>query len=515
MLGPRPTLLPDLLLERSDLSVSRPITSVSGFALIDRPSSTALRAEDPRKPAARVTSRWLARYVTVLVALDVAALLVGGVVGQLIRFQDLHAAVHGVNYDDLVAGTVPLWLLALAGARTYEGRYLGLGSDEFRRVGNAAAQFTALIAVLAYLSKWEIARGLVVVTLPLATALTLVFRYTARKVLHRLRRAGVAAQRVLLVGDGPALDVLAARLAGASYSGLIAVGTCRPPASPSTANDGARHVREHVLSLGADAVAVAHSPGLGPDVLRRIAWALEGTGVDLLVAPALTDVAGPRVNIRPVSGLPLLQVSEPEFGGARRLFKAVFDVVAAAGALAALSPVLVLIAVLVRTTSHGPVLFRQVRIGRDGHPFAMYKFRSMHLDAEARLEELRILNDHGDEVLFKMREDPRITPVGRRLRRYSLDELPQLLNVLRGQMSLVGPRPPLPAEVARYATDAHRRLLVKPGLTGLWQVSGRADLDWDETVRLDLYYVENWSPALDAQILWKTLWAVADGTGAR
>jgi exopolysaccharide biosynthesis polyprenyl glycosylphosphotransferase len=249
--------------------------------------------------------------------------------------------------------------------------------------------------------------------------------------------------------------------------------------------------------------------------MRRLAWSLEGTGIDLLVAPALTDVAGPRINIRPVSGLPLLQVAEPKFTGIPRLVKRGIDILAAAIGLIALAPVFALVAALVRGTTPGPVLFRQIRIGRDGKPFTMLKFRSMFADAEQRLDELRVLSDHGDGVLFKLRGDPRITAVGKRLRRYSLDELPQLINVLRGQMSLVGPRPPLPSEVARYETDVFRRLLVKPGITGLWQVSGRSDLDWAQTVRLDLYYVENWSVALDAEILWKTLSAVASGSGAR
>jgi exopolysaccharide biosynthesis polyprenyl glycosylphosphotransferase len=242
---------------------------------------------------------------------------------------------------------------------------------------------------------------------------------------------------------------------------------------------------------------------------------LEGTGVNLLVAPALTDVAGPRIHVRPVSGLPLLQIAKPEFRGPRRLFKAAIDLLGALVLLILLSPLLLATAVVVRASGPGPVLFRQIRVGRGGRPFTMYKFRSMHSDAEHLLAELRTLNDHGEGVLFKLRDDPRITRIGKYLRRYSVDELPQLFNVLLGEMSLVGPRPPLPSEVARYAQDVHRRLLVKPGLTGLWQVSGRSDLDWEETVRLDLYYVENWSAALDAEILWKTFFAVLRGSGAR
>jgi exopolysaccharide biosynthesis polyprenyl glycosylphosphotransferase len=248
--------------------------------------------------------------------------------------------------------------------------------------------------------------------------------------------------------------------------------------------------------------------------LRRLSWELEGTGVSLLVAPGLTDVAGPRIHIRPLgTRLPLLHVEEPEFTGARKVLKEAQDRVIAAVATLFLAPLMLSLAVLIRVDSRGPALFRQVRVGKNGEEFCVYKFRSMHVDAEERLAALAELNE-SDGVLFKMRNDPRVTRVGRLLRRYSLDELPQLLNVILGDMALVGPRPPLPREVANYASDVHRRLLVKPGITGLWQVSGRSDLSWEDSVRLDLYYVENWSLALDLQILWKTFSAVLASRGA-
>jgi exopolysaccharide biosynthesis polyprenyl glycosylphosphotransferase len=526
MLTPEPAVLPDSALDCYGPVVATAVDT-AGLALhrIQAAATDLVRTglaplsdvstEVASSVRTTASPRWLRRYVAALVLLDTVALLMGGLTGQLVRFNGLDGAVHGVAYGSLVLATLPIWLLALATARTYEGRFLGLGSDEFRRVVNAAAHFTALLAVLVFISRWDVARGLVVVALPLATVLALAFRFAARKVLHRLRREGAAQHRVLVVGEGPALSVLTSRLTAASYSGLAVVGTCPPPSATARIEDDVRHIRAHVAALGVNAVAVAHSPDVGPDALRRLAWSLEGTGVDLLVAPALTDVAGPRVHVRPVSGLPLLQVSEPEFSGAKRVAKGILDRAGAALALLVASPLLVGIAAVVRATSPGPVLFRQVRIGHGGREFMIYKFRSMHADAEARLEELRAQNDHGDGVLFKMRDDPRITWLGRYLRRYSLDELPQLLNVLLGSMSLVGPRPPLPSEVARYAEEAYRRLLVKPGITGLWQVSGRSDLDWEETVRLDLYYVENWSVALDGEILWKTLSAVLRGPGAR
>jgi exopolysaccharide biosynthesis polyprenyl glycosylphosphotransferase len=274
-------------------------------------------------------------------------------------------------------------------------------------------------------------------------------------------------------------------------------------------------VREIAVAHRVTAIAVAGDHGLDRDFLRSLAWSLEGTEIELMVAPTVMVCVGPRIHIRPVAGLPLLHIEKPELRGGRRLLKIVVDRVLAALILLALLPLLLSVAVLVRATSAGPALFRQRRVGRDGRLFTLLKFRTMYVDAEARREQLAELDvHHGDGPLFKVRHDPRVTRVGRFLRRYSIDELPQLVNVLRGDMSLVGPRPPLPAEVETYVGPTGRRMLVSPGLTGLWQISGRADLEWHESVRLDLYYVENWSLALDALILWKTVPAVLRHRGA-
>jgi exopolysaccharide biosynthesis polyprenyl glycosylphosphotransferase len=247
--------------------------------------------------------------------------------------------------------------------------------------------------------------------------------------------------------------------------------------------------------------------------LRKLAWDLEKTGTDMCVAPALLDVAGPRTTIRPVAGLTLLHVDHAELDGGKQVLKGVFDKVVALTTVVLLSPLFAFVMLAIKLDDRGPVFFRQVRVGKNGHTFSLWKFRTMVVDAEQRKDELATLNE-GAGVLFKMRRDPRVTKAGGWLRRYSLDELPQLFNVLTGDMSLVGPRPVLPAEAARYADHMRRRLVVKPGITGLWQVNGRSDLAWDEAVRLDLRYVENWSLALDLQILWKTWSAVVRGHGA-
>jgi exopolysaccharide biosynthesis polyprenyl glycosylphosphotransferase len=247
--------------------------------------------------------------------------------------------------------------------------------------------------------------------------------------------------------------------------------------------------------------------------LRTLAWELEKTGTDLCVAPALLDVAGPRTTVRSTAGLTLLHVDHPQLSGPRQVVKDLFDRSAAAFGLLMLSPLLLGIAVAIRLSDSGPALFTQTRVGKGGETFKIYKFRTMVVDAEARLAQIRAQND-SDGVLFKMRRDPRVTAVGAKLRKWSLDELPQLLNVLRGEMSLVGPRPALPEEAAVYADHVRRRLVVKPGLTGMWQVNGRSDLSWEESVRLDLRYVENWSFVLDLQILWKTVSVMVHGSGA-
>jgi exopolysaccharide biosynthesis polyprenyl glycosylphosphotransferase len=253
---------------------------------------------------------------------------------------------------------------------------------------------------------------------------------------------------------------------------------------------------------------------ISSEKLRWISWQLEGTDTDLIVSPGLIEVAGTRLHIQPVAGLPILHVEEPEFSGFRRLLKGAFDRFTAAFIIVLLSPMLAACALAVRFGSRGPALFRQTRVGRDGSTFTMIKFRSMRIDAERELGALADQNVNADGLLFKIKGDPRITRVGAILRKYSLDELPQLFNVVKGEMSLVGPRPPLPAEVASYGADVRRRLLVKPGMTGMWQISGRNDLAWDESIRLDLRYVENWSFALDLMILWKTIFAVVRGSGA-
>jgi exopolysaccharide biosynthesis polyprenyl glycosylphosphotransferase len=272
-------------------------------------------------------------------------------------------------------------------------------------------------------------------------------------------------------------------------------------------------VRDAVERSGATTVAVSSAEALGHSAMRELSWSLEGMHVELLVSPGVIDVAGPRMTVRPVAGLPLLHIDKPRYEGGNRLLKGAFDRCGAFVLLVVLSPVLLWCALAVKVTSPGPIFYRSERMGLGSIPFQMWKFRTMVVGADSCVEDLTERNE-GAGVLFKVRTDPRVTPTGKWLRRSSFDELPQLINVVLGSMSLVGPRPPLRTEVERYTGLTDRRMLVRPGMTGLWQISGRSDLSWDETVRLDLSYVENWSLMQDVIILWRTMGAVAKGAGA-
>jgi exopolysaccharide biosynthesis polyprenyl glycosylphosphotransferase len=386
-----------------------------------------------------------------------------------------------------------------------------------------------LAAIASYLLRLDLPRSSLVVMMPAGLAALLVSRFIWRRWLRRTREGGGALTRVLAVGDEATVRELVRDLRRAPQAGYAVVGVCVPtgaadPTAPGPALravDGVpvvgslQDVPQAVARVGADTVAVTATAAFGPSRVRQLSWELEAEATELVLAPALTDIAGPRVHTRPVAGLPLIHVDRPTYGKANWLRKRAFDVVLSSLLLVLAGPVLLVLAAAVRVTSSGPALFRQERVGQNGSTFRMIKFRSMVADAEARLAELQTgPRDAGNEVLFKIKDDPRITPLGRVLRRYSLDELPQLINVLKGEMSLVGPRPPLAAEVDRYEPDARRRLLVRPGMTGLWQVSGRSDLSWSESVRLDVYYVENWSVTGDLAILAKTARAALGSSGA-
>ncbi|SDT55899.1 sugar transferase [Actinoplanes derwentensis] len=495
--------------------------TIESLETVDLAATASQLKSRSRAGAAR--TGWQSRYSLSLYLIDFVVGLSAASWALLLRFGAPGAAPEQRDYLLLTALLPIAWIACLAFNRAYEPRHLFVGTEEYARVFRAGLALTAALAIVSFAFDLRLARGYVLIVMPLAILVDLGARFVFRQRLHRAWAKGRRLQRVVLVGHERAVVDMTRRLSRERYHGLGVIGACLPPGPPRTVSPPGMppvygtfdDVATAVARSDADTVIVLSCPEIDGPALRRLAWQLERGEVDLIVASTLVDVAGDRTTIRPVDGLPMLHVEHPRLKGSARVVKEIFDRVGAISLLLLASPVLAVVAALVRfgPRGRGPAIFRQERVGRDGKPFMLFKFRTMQVDAEARLFELGDLNDT-DGSLFKMREDPRITPVGRWLRRFSLDELPQLVNVVKGHMSLVGPRPPLAKEVATYPADMRRRLVVKPGLTGLWQVSGRSDLSWEESIRLDLSYVENWSLAMDLAILFRTVSAVVRSSGA-
>lgn len=430
----------------------------------------------------------------------------------------LSVAGHGWR-EALVAATcgAMVFVVTVALQRGYDPAHLGSAAAEFQSALRASGMFGLVVVALDYFIGYGIPRREFIVGLVAIVALTWLDRFRRRHRLHRRRSRGESMQRTLLVGGGARASAMAEQLRAHTHQGLSPIGVClvdlgdRSTAADLPVLGGAADIVQVAVDRGVSAVVVADG-ALGPEALRRLSWALGRVGVNLLIAPDLQDVAGPRLTLRDAGGVCLLEV-EVGVPPTRRRLKGLMDRAIGAVALLVASPVIAGAALAVRATSPGGAFFRQERVGLDGSTFVMYKIRTMVADAEARKASLLEHNESGG-VLFKMQRDPRVTPVGRVLRRFSIDELPQLWNVVRGDMSLVGPRPPLASEVAQYSDPVGRRLHVRPGLTGLWQVSGRSDLDWETSVALDLRYVDNWSLTMDVMILWKTARAVLGRSGA-
>lgn len=418
-----------------------------------------------------------------------------------------------VSYWIFSAGLILAWMWALSLIDSRSERVIGTGPTEYIRVVDASFRVFGTVAIIAFLLQIDIARGFLLISLPLGIAVLLIERWLWRQWLVSQRRLGRYSARVLLVGSETSVAQIARELQRSPRAGYRVVGACVPSGRIADTIAGTDipimgnvdNVERAMLVTGADTIAVTSADELPADKVKQISWGLEAGKQHLVLAPSIVDIAGPRIHTRPVSGLPLIHVETPRFSRGQRFAKRTTDLLISITGAVLISPVLAFLAISVRLTSQGPVLFRQTRIGLRGEEFTMLKFRSMVVNAEDLLEQLeREKRDAGNEVLFKMKNDPRVTSVGRIMRKFSLDELPQLFNVIGGSMSLVGPRPPLPKEVAQYADHVHRRFLVKPGITGLWQVSGRSTLSWEDTVRLDLSYVENWSLIGDVGILAKT-----------
>lgn len=484
-------------------------------------SSSELFAPSLSMSASRNSTRncWSRAYLQRLIIVDMIVGLLCSIAAALIRF----SGGWEPDYGWIVPTVGAAWAGVLAMANAYERRYLGVSTEEYRAVGRAVVGMLALLAVGSFLMNAQLARAYVLVLMPLLLVGGLATRRHMRHWLATRRSKGLLMQRAVIVGRADAAASLVRSIKNEPQQGLLPVAVCTSGMDTdweSTSSIEGVPVmgapRDAIAAADlydAEVVAVASHPDLAGKALRRLAWALEERGVELIVAPGLLDVAGPRMSIRPSNNLSLLHVERPAHATRSVFLKDVMDRSLAFLLLVCLSPLLLTVAALIKITDPGPVFFKQKRVGVRGELFYIYKFRTMCVDAEKRLEALQSQSE-GDGVRFKMKDDPRVTTVGKYLRRFSIDELPQLLNVLFGDMSLVGPRPPLPAEVEQYEPDALRRLHVRPGMTGLWQVSGRSDLSWEESLRLDLRYVDNWSPIGDLHILFRTFRAVTHSSGA-
>lgn len=489
------------------------------------PSAAEIPAEasfpwSPARPLANARAGWRGIVAWGLKIGDALTVSAAVILSFSFRVDDSFAlsGFGSVPYWFLGVLTVLGWTVALGLAGSRSVRHLGAGLEEYRRVVTASLGLFGIWAIASYVLRASISRSLFVTALPLGVVLLLVFRWLVRQVIVNRRVAGQALVPTLLVGSASQItDILHSlnrhREAGYAPQGACVVGDGK--ASAGWGRDIVLHEKSELVAVASSGCyeAIIVGDGLSRSELRNLAWHLESSPIDLLFLPRLIDIAGPRLRVSDVEGLALMHVDLPRFSGWRLWLKRAFDIVFSGLALVALSPVFAVVAILIKMDDGGPVFFRQQRIGLRGQPIIVHKFRTMVVDAEAKIDKL-IEAQGGHALLFKMEDDPRITGIGKILRKYSIDELPQFWSVLRGGMSVVGPRPQVAREVSEYTRVHYRRLLIKPGITGLWQINGRSELSLKESIRLDLRYVENWSLIGDIMIILKTIRVVLRPSGA-
>lgn len=461
---------------------------------------TVVRTVDDGSPAtvalAPVLGRGRPSLAQAMGVDTVLALLLGG-----------SAAFLGMLPLPVAVACAVAWPVLLLAVGHY--RHPHLGSSRAARLGLVLGTGGRAAVLALALSPW-------LLTVDLTSMAALVAIFSLASAVPPLVAVRARTPRLVLAGRPRDVREVMAELASSDNQEIVAAcltRTSKVPLGDLPTYLGFDDFADVAHRHGADAVVVLPGARLSHTEVRRLHWALANVGAELYLGTGLLDVAPRRTRVLSAAGIDILHVTPPVLGGPRRMVKDVVERLLALVAFTLALPLLGALCLAIRLESPGPALFRQERVGRNGVPFTMLKLRSMRADAEAVRDSLAAANEK-DSVLFKIAQDPRITPLGARLRRYSLDELPQLWNVVRGDMSLVGPRPALPCEVAQYDHDPRRRLVVKPGVTGLWQVSGRSELSWAESVRLDLKYVENWSLGLDARILVRTVRAVLGHRGA-
>jgi exopolysaccharide biosynthesis polyprenyl glycosylphosphotransferase len=474
--------------------------------------------------------RWKREHSRRVFVVDTIVLLAAVAISQVIQFAVVHR--HDANvwtaWQYAAWLSVPLvvsWLILLGLLHSRDILLVGAGVEEYGRVVSATVWLFGLTAVSDLLFHLEASRGYVSIVVGTGLVGLIVGRHSLRVRLDKQRRNGEFVRRVVILGNPDSIGVVCEGFGRAAGAGYRVVGACIPDfdgqvgeqlVTPSGAVEvlgGVGSLENALMLTQADAVVVAAVEHLGHRKMKELVWRLEALGVDLIVVPGLTDVASPRLKMLPIDDLALVHIAPPQSDGPSAAAKRSFDLVFAAAAMLVALPILLVAAVAIKMEDGGPVFFRQQRIGLHGSPFRIFKLRTMIVDADKHRPPVGAVAGAGG-VFYKSACDSRITRIGRFLRATSIDELPQLFNVLGGSMSVVGPRPLVPGEGATVENFVERRGRVKPGMTGLWQISGRSDAPEDERIRLDLSYVDNWSWVQDLVIVWRTVRAVLNRDGA-
>jgi exopolysaccharide biosynthesis polyprenyl glycosylphosphotransferase len=471
-------------------------------------------------PVARPLKRRSATRIGLRVVVDGMAVSAALFLASIIRFELLdRAPAEKVDYALLTLALTPLWLVLFWAYGLYEPRQVLSPVNEFKQVFHGVVAGSVLIFLADSILNLNLARGWALMAMAGGFIIVGGERLLVRKLLHFMRRRGGDETRTIIVGANHEATTVAKTLEREAWLGYRIVGyvdddlpTGEKLEDGGTVIGRTDDLKDLIATHKAHMLLVASS-AVDATRLNRLLWELQTTDVDLQITSGTLDLMASRMTVQSVAGVPLLFVRRTGMNRAQRALKRTIDVAGSLFGLIALAPVGAVFALWIKRGSEGPVFFGQVRSGQDAEPITVWKFRTMVRDAEEKLVEVEHLSE-GPGLLFKLKDDPRVTTAGRFLRRYSLDELPQLWNVLRGEMSLVGPRPALPSEVEQYDDWVRNRLQVKPGMTGLWQVSGRTDTSFADYVRYDLFYIQNWSLSLDLWILWRTLRAVTTAEGA-
>ena len=485
--------------------IAREAHSKGGWATPNKHVDRPIQRRDP-----------LRVYATRAIVWDSLVIVAAATIGFVLRWTiPYNLNVSDGTYVFFALIVVFSWTLALIVRGAYDTRVLGVGSEEFKRVVTASAGLFGTVAVVAFALKLDLSRGFVLITFIVGVVLLLVDRWILRAWLRHERRYGNYLHRTMVIGTGDRQSEIVDMLDRDPVAGFVVVDVVEESEvdfTDSQIDDWLDQVMARIGINDVDTVAVAGTPVQGQDLIKRLSWRLEGPRIDLLVAPTLGDFVGPRVTIRMQADLPLIHLDEPHLTGPKRAFKRALDICLGISLFILFAPFMLFAAVGIFFTTRGPVFYRHQRIGRGGEVIDVVKFRTMYVGSDEQRGDVIGVPD--DRISERYKNDPRITPFGRFLRRWSIDEMPQIVHVIGGTMSLVGPRPVLIDEIPLFGDADHRRHLTKPGLTGLWQVSGRKAVDWDERMRMDLDYVEHWSPVLDLLIVAKTVKVVLSGSGA-